>query len=60
MDPGRKRRFFELMVAMGYKEIEVGYPSASQTDFDFVRLLAETDLVPDDVTSWCSPPPARS
>ncbi|WP_147261411.1 2-isopropylmalate synthase [Pseudonocardia hierapolitana] len=50
MDPGRKRRFFELMVAMGYKEIEVGYPSASQTDFDFVRLLAETDLVPDDVT----------
>jgi 2-isopropylmalate synthase len=50
MDPERKRRFFELMVAMGYKEIEVGYPSASQTDFDFVRLLAETDLVPDDVT----------
>jgi 2-isopropylmalate synthase len=50
MDPARKRRFFELMVAMGYKEIEVGYPSASQTDFDFVRLLAETDLVPDDVT----------
>src|SRR5690348_10040753 len=37
MDPARKRRFFELMVAMGYKEIEVGYPSASQTDFDFVR-----------------------
>jgi 2-isopropylmalate synthase len=50
MDPARKRRFFELMVAMGYKEIEVGYPSASQTDFDFVRLLAETDLAPDDVT----------
>jgi 2-isopropylmalate synthase len=49
MDPARKRRFFELMVAMGYKEIEVGYPSASQTDFDFVRLLAETELVPDDV-----------
>ena len=35
---------------IGYKEIEVGYPSASQTDFDFVRLIAETDLVPDDVT----------
>ena len=35
---------------MGYKEIEVGYPSASQTDFDFVRLIAETDLAPDDVT----------
>ncbi|WP_082492320.1 2-isopropylmalate synthase [Leifsonia sp. Root4] len=50
MDPARKRRFFELMVTMGYKEIEVGYPSASQTDFDFVRLIAETDLAPDDVT----------
>ncbi|MFC9690280.1 2-isopropylmalate synthase [Kribbella sp. NPDC056951] len=50
MDPERKRRFFELMVAIGYKEIEVGYPSASQTDFDFVRLLATTDLVPSDVT----------
>nr|WP_068054535.1 2-isopropylmalate synthase [Nocardia xishanensis] len=50
MDPDRKRRFFELLVAMGYKEIEVGYPSASQTDFDFVRLLAETDLAPEDVT----------
>lgn len=50
MDPERKRRFFELMVAMGYKEIEVGYPSASQTDFDFVRLIAETDLAPEDVT----------
>ncbi|MGV9676982.1 2-isopropylmalate synthase [Nocardia sp. NPDC003482] len=50
MDPQRKRRFFELLVAMGYKEIEVGYPSASQTDYDFVRLLAETDLAPADVT----------
>ncbi|WP_374754507.1 2-isopropylmalate synthase [Microbacterium sp. UMB0228] len=50
MDPARKRRFFELMVAMGYKEIEVGYPSASRTDYDFVRLLAETDLAPADVT----------
>ncbi|WP_430334282.1 2-isopropylmalate synthase [Rhodococcus sp. ACT016] len=50
MDPARKRRFFELMIGMGYKEIEVGYPSASQTDFDFVRDLAEHDLVPDDVT----------
>lgn len=50
MDPARKRRFFELMVAMGYKEIEVGYPSASQTDYDFVRLIAETDIAPDDVT----------
>ncbi|GAA2218376.1 2-isopropylmalate synthase [Micromonospora olivasterospora] len=50
MDPARKQRFFELMVAMGYKEIEVGYPSASQTDFDFVRLIAEADIAPDDVT----------
>ncbi|WP_217181928.1 2-isopropylmalate synthase [Streptomyces sp. AC495_CC817] len=50
MDPARKRRFFELMLAMGYKEIEVGYPSASRTDYDFVRLLAETGLAPDDVT----------
>lgn len=50
MDPARKRRFFELMVAMGYKEIEVGYPSASRTDYDFVRLIAETAIAPDDVT----------
>lgn len=50
MDPARKRRFFELLVAMGYKEIEVGYPSASQTDFEFVRLLAESDIAPTDVT----------
>jgi len=50
MDPARKKRFFELMVTMGYKEIEVGYPSASQTDYDFVRLIAETDLAPEDVT----------
>jgi 2-isopropylmalate synthase len=50
MDPVRKRKFFELMVAIGYKEIEVGYPSASQADFDFVRLLATSDLVPSDVT----------
>jgi 2-isopropylmalate synthase len=50
MDPERKRRFFELMVAMGYKEIEVGYPSASEADFDFVRLIAGSDIAPDDVT----------
>ncbi|MGW2183293.1 2-isopropylmalate synthase [Streptomyces sp. NPDC001732] len=50
MDPVRKRRFFELMVAMGYTEIEVGYPSASQTDYDFVRLIAETDIAPENVT----------
>lgn len=50
MDPARKRRFFELMVRMGYTEIEVGYPSASRTDYDFVRLIADTDIAPDDVT----------
>ncbi|MFE7019470.1 2-isopropylmalate synthase [Microbacterium sp. NPDC057650] len=50
MDPARKRRFFELLVAMGYKEIEVGCPSASQTDYDFVRLVADSDIAPDDVT----------
>ncbi len=49
MTPDRKRRMFELLVSMGYKEIEVGFPSASQTDFDFVRQLIEEDLVPDDV-----------
>ncbi|GAB3300606.1 2-isopropylmalate synthase [Pseudoclavibacter terrae] len=50
MDPDRKHRFFELMIRMGYKEIEVGYPSASQTDYDFVRLIATTELAPEDVT----------
>ena len=50
MSPERKRRMFNLLVSMGYKEIEVGFPSASQTDFDFVRQLIERDLVPDDVT----------
>ncbi len=50
MSPERKRVMFELLVGMGYKEIEVGFPSASQTDFDFVRQLIEEDLIPDDVT----------
>ena len=49
MSPERKRRMFELLVRMGYKEIEVGFPAASQTDFDFVRELVESDLIPDDV-----------
>jgi 2-isopropylmalate synthase len=49
MSPGRKKRMFELLVRMGYKEIEVGFPAASQTDFDFVRQLIEEDLIPDDV-----------
>jgi 2-isopropylmalate synthase len=50
MSPERKRRMFQLLVQMGYKEIEVGFPSASQTDYDFVRMLIEEDLIPDDVT----------
>ncbi|HEY8523787.1 MAG TPA: 2-isopropylmalate synthase [Acidimicrobiales bacterium] len=50
MDPARKRRMFETLVAMGFKEIEVGFPSASQPDFDFVRQLIDEDLVPEDVT----------
>src|SRR5262245_36527873 len=50
MDIPRKRRMFETVVRMGFKEIEVGFPSASQPDFDFVRVLIEEDLVPDDVT----------
>jgi 2-isopropylmalate synthase len=50
MDPERKRRMFEAVVRMGFKEIEVGFPSASQPDYDFVRLLIEEDLVPEDVT----------
>ena len=50
MSVERKRRMFHLLVAMGYKEIEVGFPSASQTDYDFVRQLIEQDMIPDDVT----------
>ena len=50
MSHERKRVMFDLLVKMGYKEIEVGFPSASQTDFDFVRQLIEEDLIPDDVT----------
>ncbi len=50
MDPARKRRMFDTLVQTGFKEIEVGFPSASQPDFDFVRQLVEEDLIPDDVT----------
>jgi 2-isopropylmalate synthase len=50
MSPERKRRMFDLLVRMGYKEIEVGFPSASQTDFDFVREIIEQGAIPDDVT----------
>ena len=50
MDPQRKMRMFEALVKMGFKEIEAGFPSASQPDFDFVRQLIENDLIPDDVT----------
>jgi 2-isopropylmalate synthase len=50
MSPARKRRMFDLLVAMGYKEIEVGFPAASQTDFDFVRELITDGAIPDDVS----------
>ncbi len=50
MDPARKLRLFETLVKIGFKEIEVGFPSASQADFDFVRLLIEERRIPDDVT----------
>ena len=50
MDAERKMRMFKLLVRMGYKEIEVGFPSASQTDFDFCRELVEGGHIPDDVT----------
>jgi len=50
MDAARKRRMFEMLVKIGFKEIEVGFPAASQTDFDFVREIIEQRLIPDDVT----------
>ncbi len=50
MSPARKREMFDLLVRMGYKEIEVGFPSSGQTDFDFVRSIIEQDAIPDDVT----------
>jgi 2-isopropylmalate synthase len=50
MSPERKLQMFKLLVKMGYKEIEVGFPSASQTDFDFVRILVNDNHIPDDVT----------
>ncbi|WP_372734494.1 2-isopropylmalate synthase [Nocardioides sp.] len=50
MSPSRKMMMFDLLVKMGYKEIEVGFPAASETDFSFVRQLIESDKIPDDVT----------
>ena len=50
MDSGRKHRMFKALVEMGFKEIEVGFPAASDTDFNFVREIIEQDLIPDDVT----------
>jgi 2-isopropylmalate synthase len=50
MDVERKRRMFDVLVQMGFKEIEVGFPAASQPDYDFVRQLIEEDLIPEDVT----------
>jgi 2-isopropylmalate synthase len=49
MGPERKRRMFEMLVRLGFKEIEVGFPAASQTDYDFLRMLIEEDMIPDDV-----------
>ena len=50
MDPAKKRKMFDLLVAIGLKEIEVGFPAASKADFDFVRSLVDDDAVPEDVT----------
>ncbi|MDE2349794.1 MAG: 2-isopropylmalate synthase [Gammaproteobacteria bacterium] len=50
MDSGRKRRMFDMLLRIGFKEIEVGFPAASQTDFDFVREIIDQKLIPDDVT----------
>ena len=50
MDPQRKLRMFEMLVRIGFKEIEVGFPSASQAEFDFLRLLIDENRIPDDVT----------
>src|SRR3984893_10429089 len=50
IDPARKLRMFQHLVRIGFKEIEIGFPAASQTEFNFVRQLIEEDLIPDDVT----------
>src|ERR1700691_1411308 len=50
MDPPRKLKMFETLVGMGFKEIEVWFPSASQPDHDFIRQIIETDVIPSDVT----------
>src|SRR2546430_11635580 len=49
MSPARKHKMFELLVRMGYKEIEAGIPASRQTDFDFIRVLIEENRIPDDV-----------
>ncbi len=49
MSPEKKKRMFQLLVKMGYKEIEVGFPSASETEFQFMRMLVEEKMIPDDV-----------
>src|SRR5712692_10714523 len=50
MDAARKQRMFDLLISLGVKEIEVGFPSASKTDFDFARKLVEEGLIPEDTT----------
>ena len=59
MDQRRKQLMFDTLVKVGFKEIEVAFPSASQTDFDFVRQLIENDLIPDDVLIQVLTPGAR-
>src|SRR5260221_12239772 len=56
MNAPRKRTMFDLLVRMGYKEIEVGFPAASQTDFDFIRSLIDSGSVPDDIRISVLPP----
>ena len=60
MDSERKLRFWNMLISMGFKEIEVGFPSASETDYDFIRLLIERELIPDDVTIVVLTPGART
>ena len=60
MSPARKHKMFELLVRMGYKEIEVGFPASGQTDFDFIRELIEEDRIPDDVRISVLPRPGKT
>src|SRR5699024_12116685 len=59
MTPDRKRKMFDLLVRLGFQEIEVGFPAASQVDFDFVREIIEQDAIPDDVRISVLPQPRQ-